>query len=477
EAFAKLTPEDWLLLHSVKGNPEKDQLLYTDLLLAKVEFPKLLESALSIASGVDVARPLLLKGISKMDNHSLEFELETPIGLVVIGGPADNIYTKDALLLVDLGGNDVHAHTAGSSEWVKSGISLTIDCGGSDLYITRRNYAQGAGVFGVGMLVDLAGDDYYNDTNSRMEFGQGSAFAGVGLLWDDGGNDHFYADSYSQGAAHIGIGLLVKNGGNDFYSALTASEGFASNLGLGMLIDKGGNDSYIANDLYPDDIRGKMDYSNFCQGAGHGNRTVVYPTKKEGIGMAGGIGMLIDFSGNDSYSAGGFAQGTAYWDALGMLVDVSGDDSYRATEYAQGGCVHLAAAGQFDFGGNDSYRNLASITLGTGKDYSIGIHIDTSGDDNYDALEHSMGMIMGGGLGLFIDGSGNDAYKMFTHYPGFADINAYGGAEQNSQYAAGIFLDLSGNDSYKTVKPVSGIDTGNGKTWSQGKLSIAVDKP
>ncbi|MEW6027415.1 MAG: hypothetical protein AB1599_09005 [Planctomycetota bacterium] len=32
--------------------------------------------------------------------------------------------------------------SAGSSELVKSGISLTVDCDGSDLYITRRNYAR-----------------------------------------------------------------------------------------------------------------------------------------------------------------------------------------------------------------------------------------------------------------------------------------------------------------------------------------------
>ncbi|MEW6027414.1 MAG: hypothetical protein AB1599_09000 [Planctomycetota bacterium] len=296
------------------------------------------------------------------------------------------------------------------------------------------------------------------------------------MLWDDGGNDHFYADSFSQGAAHIGIGLLVKNGGNDFYSALASSQGFGGNLGLGTLIDKGGNDRYVANDLYPDDIRGKMDYSNFCQGASHGNRTIRYPKREDGLGIAGGIGVLMDLSGNDSYTAGGFAQGTAYWDALGILIDVSGDDNYRATEYAQGGCVRLAAAGQFDFGGNDTYRNLASITLGTGKDYSIGIHIDTNGNDNYDALEHSMGMVMGGGLGLFIDGLGNDTYTMYTHYPGFADINAYGGMEQNSQCAAGIFLDLSGTDVYKTVKPLNNIGSGNDKIWSQGKLSIAIDK-
>gem|GEM_PF-4851727 len=476
EAFAKLTPADWQVLNKVKDDLWSRQPVYTDLLLDKVDFPKLLEAAVSVASGVDSARPLLVAGVAKMNGQALEFELDTPSGLVAIGGMTGNAYLKEAVLIIDLGGNDVYASGAGSSARVASGISLVMDLSGDDLYISREKYAQGAGVFGVGMLVDCAGDDRYNDEKSRVSFVQGSALAGIGLLWDDGGNDSFYADSNSQGAAHIGVGMLVKNGGSDYYYALDSSQGFGSSLGLGILLDKSGNDRYVGGDLYPDDIRGKMDYSNFCQGAGHGNRTAVHRSKEIGIGMAGGIGVLMDFAGNDSYSAGGFAQGTAYWDALGLLIDVSGDDSYRATEYAQGGCVHVAAAGQFDFAGNDAYRNTASLTLGTGKDYSIGVHIDTSGDDSYDALEDSMGMIMGGGVGLFIDGAGNDTYNMYSHYPGRGDINAYGGAEENSKCAVGIFLDLAGDDTYKTNKPAPGLAVGDGNTWSLGKMAVAVDK-
>ena len=73
---------------------------------------------------------------------------------------------------------------------------------------------------------------------------------------------------------------------------------------------------------------------------------------------------------------------------------------------------------------------------------------------------------------------------MYTHYPGFGDINAYGGAEQNCKCAVGIFLDLAGDDTYKTNprsrmltnKPAPGLVVGNGKTWSQGKMVIAIDR-
>ncbi|MBI5359292.1 MAG: hypothetical protein HZA48_01775 [Planctomycetes bacterium] len=472
EAFAKLTEEDWKLLKRMQAELYENQLAYTDLFLDKVDFGRLSDAALALANAVDAARPFLEKGNAKMKRRFMQFELDTPAGLVIIGGPKDNLYGKDALLIVDFGGNDVYANNAGGSEQIVSGISIAVDCSGNDRYITRGDFAQGAGIFGVGMLVDFGGDDVYNDENSRMQFGQGSALCGIGLLWDESGNDEFYSDTFSQGAAHIGVGLLVNGGGNDRYFALSSSQGFGSSLGLGILADKNGNDKYIAGNIYPDDIRGKMDFSNFCQGAGHGNRV-----ERNNKGLSGGIGVLLDFAGDDVYSAGGFAQGTAYWDTLGILIDAGGNDSYSANEYAQGGCVHLAAAGLFDFSGNDTYCNLNTLTLGTGKDYSIGIFVDNSGNDKYKALDFSMGAIMGCGTGLFIDDSGDDVYEMFEHYPGIADVNAYGGEENNKQHAIGIFIDDGGNDTYKISKaPQSAVECGNKKTWSQGKMSTASDR-
>lgn len=472
EAFAKLTEEDWKLLKRMQAELYEKQLAYTDLFLEKADFRRLSDAALALGRAVDIAKPFLEKGIAKMRRRFMHFELDTPAGLVIIGGLKDNLYGKDALFIVDFGGNDIYANSAGGSEQIVSGISIAVDCSGNDRYVTRGDFAQGAGIFGIGMLIDLGGDDIYNDENSRMQFGQGSALCGVGLLWDESGNDEFYSDTFSQGAAHIGVGLLVNGGGNDRYFALSSSQGFGSSLGLGLLMDKNGNDKYIAGNIYPDDIRGKMDFSNFCQGAGHGNRV-----ERNNKGLSGGIGVLLDFAGDDDYSAGGFAQGTAYWDTLGMLIDAGGNDSYSANEYAQGGCVHLAAAGLFDFAGDDTYCNLNTLTLGTGKDYSIGICIDNSGNDRYKALDFSMGAIMGSGTGLFIDDSGDDSYEMFEHYPGIADVSAYGGEENNRMHAIGIFIDAGGEDVYKTVKePKPAVECGNKRTWSQGKMSTASDR-
>ena len=83
---------------------------------------------------------------------------------------------------------------------------------------------------GVGLLVDLAGDDHY----TAQVFAQGVGFQqGMGVLVDAGGNNHHTAAWYALGAAaHQAVGVFWASGaGADVYEVSHSS-------GLGAATDK-----------------------------------------------------------------------------------------------------------------------------------------------------------------------------------------------------------------------------------------------
>jgi hypothetical protein len=71
------------------------------------------------------------------------------------------------------------------------------------------------------------------------------------------------------------------------------------------------------------------------QGFGHGVRA-----GKDTSGVPGGIGILIDEKGDDTYIADYFAQGASYYYGVGILNDMDGDDQYLSGRYSQGAGIH-----------------------------------------------------------------------------------------------------------------------------------------
>jgi len=86
--------------------------------------------------------------------------------------------------------------------------------------------------------------------------------------------------------------------------------------GVGLLWDRGGDDSYAAAGLVDAYDRGGG--VSMAQGAATGLRTM----------LGGGAGILRDDSGNDHYEAQMFAQGTGYYYGVGLLWDRGGADHY-----------------------------------------------------------------------------------------------------------------------------------------------------
>jgi hypothetical protein len=312
---------------------------------------------------------------------------------------ADNTYVHDYAILVDGGGNDVYANNAGASlldvesgpdgSAPKTGPALGCN-GGMPTLAVGKNCSPAAAV-----LLDLAGDDTYGvfadpepaydgvctaDPLILRTVVIGAGVAGVGILRDVAGNDRYRGRTMTTGAAHVfGVGIVSDGAGNDSYLAIRNGEGFALVGGLGILHDAGGDDVY---DWYmpspldpeapnqtpgaggvPDDDRVPCDnVPRFVQGAGNMNfatvlgvptienltssRPVVHPVRDLALGAApktnAATGMLIDEGGNDSYRGvmsptydatwGGDvpagSQGFGSEGGIGVFVDGAGTDVY-----------------------------------------------------------------------------------------------------------------------------------------------------
>ncbi len=406
-----------------------------------------------------------------------DFELMTPLGkLAFRGTPQDNeYYADDYLLIVDCGGNDTYYGAAAATSCFYQPVSVILDFQGNDRYIaTERDVAaQGAGLMGIGILIDYEGDDIYE----AHYHAQGAATWGVGLLWDKGGNDSFSSRIFSQGAAAFGIANLISLSGDNTYYSFYMSQGFGYTLGYGLLMDIEGNDRYIAEpyDLMTPGVLGHNDEVNYSlsQGCGFGRRGDLY----DGHSMGGGMGILIDLAGDDYYSAGIYAQASAYWYAVGILYDREGDDVYEAYFFSQSGTAHMGITVLLDEGGNDFYNARQAISIGGAHDISISWHIDLGGgDDHYqcwykevvedpdtgELIEQktSGGILIGSstanGMGFAVNIGGDNTYEVLDiehrgrDSMGYAnhviDPNAWN--IRNILPVVGIFIDIGGTNTY-----------------------------
>ncbi|MBI4721517.1 MAG: hypothetical protein HY769_00690 [Candidatus Stahlbacteria bacterium] len=390
--------------------------------------------------------------ITKLDELP-QINWTSKYGKIVIGTNGPDIYNEPPyLLIIDPAGADTYYSAATSS--IKTPISISMDFGGNDVYLSD-SIGIATGVAGYGILVDKGGDDYY----SSKLVGVGTGIFGLGLLLDLAGDDNYYVDFYGEGAGIFGCGVLSDIAGNDTYTAFQQAQGFGFVKGSGILIDKAGNDTYIACDdtiKYPSPQTKEHNVS-FAQGAGYGVRADF----TDGHSLAGGIGMLLDFDGNDSYSCGVFGQGVGYWFGIGALLDYKGDDRYNGVWYVQGACAHFAIGVLIDSAGNDTYVASMNMAQGAGHDFSLGVLVEYEGDDCYSSPNLSLGAGNANGMGLFMDIIGNDVYDTHSGLTlGKANIGKRGSL-RDYMNCIGIFFDGRGNDKYNEKF------AGNNKKWNQ----------
>ncbi|MBT3605088.1 MAG: hypothetical protein HN521_18665, partial [Candidatus Latescibacteria bacterium] len=257
---------------------------------------------------------------------------DTPIGRVIVGGVGKDVYSEPVLLLIDLGGNDHYVCQSDSSR-----LSVVIDLGGDDFY----EGAFGSGIVGVGLIVDVQGQDRYISGG----IGQGAGVGGVGVLIDLGGDDFYQADVGGQGFGLYGVGILCDRAGDDEYVGALLVQGVGAPGGVGILADALGVDTYRAGGKYKDFREAGQYYQSMAQGFGYGVRPLA----------SGGVGVLVDGDGDDRYQVDYFGQGVGFWGSVGVLIDRQGKDQYQARRYAQGCGVHLAVGLLVDHIGDDIY--------------------------------------------------------------------------------------------------------------------------
>lgn len=370
------------------------------------------------------------------------FARQTDRGWILVGGKGDNVYGEDAAVIVDLGGNDVYLNNCGGTLFVaaegevtyrqRSPVGLLIDFDGDDEYVGNGWGNMGAAIGGVSFLIDLKGDDSYG--GSRLT--QGSAFCGVGVLWDRVGDDRYSARQAAQAAAFFGAGLLLDDSGSDHYAAAEQAQGFGGAAGFGLLHDRRGDDRYMADRAAPSSYGSAGIYQGWSQGVGCGFRR----------SASGGIGALVDGSGNDLYQAGNFSQGTGYFFGLGMLVDVNGDDRYRSSRYSQGSAAHQAAGCLLDISGDDEYSARQAANQGAAWDAAVGVLEDRAGDDDYQGGGLAQGAASMNGIGVLFDWAGSDRYQAANGQGRGGSVEYWGG---RNALNLGILIDTGAeSDSY-----------------------------
>jgi hypothetical protein len=359
---------------------------------------------------------------------------------------------------LDAGGDD--RYETGAAASFERPVSILLDFGGNDLYQAGADTVGpgfGAGLLGVGVLVDASGDDRYQAGHLSL----GAGFYGVGILSDLVGNDHYAGLTVSQGAGLFGVGILSDLDGNDRYHAFQQAQGYGYVRGAGLLIDRTGDDQYIADDeqiRYPSP-QSRENNASLSQGFGFGKRADYI----DGHSLAGGIGLLIDGDGDDTYRCGVFGQGAAYWYGTGILADAGGDDSYEGIWYVQGSGAHFALGVLWEGDGDDTYRATRNMAIGAGHDFSLGFLYERAGDDRYEAPNLSLGGGNANGIGLFWDLRGDDQYSVVAETTlGRANTGSRGGPRDLME-TLGIFLDTGGIDSY----PASKEYAGNDRLWTQ----------
>jgi hypothetical protein len=433
-----LQPGDWTADETQDDPPSITEFLNTVL---KVDARLLLTAGLRVAQEIDLET--LVEWKQNLDQFSLTHEgwvieeagsvthVYSRHGLMIVGGTGDNDYHQEALLIVDLGGNDRYQKGAGAS---RTGypFSMVIDFSGNDVYMSDKDFAQGAGLLGGGFLIDLGGDDQY----ISKSFAQGAGVLGVGMLIDIGGDDVYRCHSFCQGAGFLGIGLIAESGGNDQYSAAIYSQGFGFIRGMGLILEGEGNDRFFAGGVYRDHREAGKAYLSMSQGFGFGLRP--WGTL---AGASGGIGILDDAQGNDHYLGDYFSQGAGYWYSLGILNDTEGHDFYAAGRYSQGAGIHLAAGILNDTTGDDHYLARFGVSQGCGHDLAVGFLLDNGGNDRYIGGTLAQGAGNANGFGVLNDNGGSDEYYLHDEGQG------HGNTEEFRQLDSfGILFDTGGGE-------------------------------
>ncbi|MGQ9535007.1 MAG: hypothetical protein ACUVTF_07230 [bacterium] len=252
------------------------------------------------------------------------------------------------------------------------------------------------------------------------------------LILDTGGNDTYKAGGIADKEHPVSI--IIDYRGDDIYNGkIGCGTGIA---GYGIVIDYEGNDRYTA--------------TKFGLGTGIFGQGLIldlsgndeYTTDMYGIG-AGicGTGLISDISGNDKYNGFQGCEGFGYIKGCGMLIDKNGNDTYIARDdtvkypSAQTAEHNTSLAQGAGFGIRADYTDGYSIAGG------VGMLIDGNGDDQYSCGVFGQGCGYWFGTGILFDNQGEDEYKGIWYVQG-----------AGAHFALGVLIDSEGDDMFIAEK-------------------------
>jgi len=475
-----------------------------DDLAGQIDYASLHYSALkSAALAEETADSLIFYETITAD---FKFDISTPYGRIVFLGKdylkknkIKSFDCNNTLLVIDFGNDGIFTGNCGATS-ISNPVSMFIDLGGDDIYRTATDISTcGAGIIGIGLLYESSGNDIYETKN----YSQGFGFFGVGMLYDKEGDDKYRAELSGQGCGYFGIGLCFDAEGSDNYYIFGDGQGFGGvGGGVGVLADYTGDDYYKGE---PDpNIFNRPDYHskykinlNMVQGCGGGRRG----DGSDGHSWAGGMGAIIDISGNDYYLSGNWSLGCAYWFATGIAYDGTGDDRYESCYFTQGSGAHFCNAILIDEGGDDNHElyETAGAALGFGWDFANSFLINIGGNDSYKADMISMGLAQIRSFAFLIDIGGDDLYRLGAGTDGLGQASYrpdFGKPRKLSPYtyyvkSLGCLIDIGGTDLYLSYEknnkkkeenhPVAKNSTiwfapsKTDSTYGNNKFSIGID--
>ncbi len=404
----------------------------------------------AVMLGVGRARGFVEKATT-LPAPKAKIEVMTRWGLALIGTRGSDTF-GDAQIILDPGGDDFYVGEHATGRIGGKTFGVVIDLSGNDIYDGRKSiFNQASGVFGIGVLIDLAGDDTYRCSH----YGQGAGIFGSGILIDRSGDDLYSGGTFVQSAGNFGMGLLVEGAGEDGYRSFCNAQALAGPKGAALLADHSGSDQYFSGGKYSHAPLSPFDYHSFAQGFAIGWRPDV----------SGGVALLFDREGNDTYTTGVYGQGVSYWYSLAALVDNAGNDVYTSVWYPQGSGIHLSVGALVDREGNDIYVSPQGPGQGSAHDYSVGFFSEGRGNDIY-VIDGGNGTSLTNSFVLFLDRNGDDLYakrRKDTQNWGYSR-----GARGTG--SIGLFLEMEGLDHYSDESIA-----GNERVWFMGDIGFGMD--
>jgi len=364
-------------------------------------------------------------------------------------------FVESADFFIDIGGSNTFLNNAGGTEG-KRCAALHIDFRGNNLYI-GDSFVQGSGFLGVGMLASFGGNNFYK----AKSYAQGTGFFGVGLLMNQEGKNRFEIDFMGQSAALFGSSLLWNRKGENQYKAFSGmAQAASSTLGIAFLLDEGGNDTYECGEPG----KGGEKRGGIGQGGSTGVRNNPWQCRPS---LYGGLSFLYNTGGKNSFMTPWIGQGSAYFLGAGVLVVDGSENRFKADFDAQGQGLHLSAGLLLKKGSRDWLQGGWG-SIGVAADRSIGMLVSLGGENHYEGTDQSVATARKGStLGLLIDTGGDNTYL----FKNTSNTNIQWPSAPN-EWPGALFMDLGEKSEYP--KHVDSMRRGMNRTWGVKPHSIGL---